>query len=224
MLSAEITEEETEVMCREQHMARDQFVEIESVGPHKDGLVLKMPCTFLFGRPTSYVRCTAYTAFRPKVCRVYRCRIAVQYQIGEIECEEGLRLLRRAFTTGDASVFNWGADRASDTALITASIIPKLRDRAKELHEQTGGKTGLSQEQLETLLIAEAATPTYEFSSDITRLYFQMLMNVFDRGDVDLEDVIPRAIVELYTVEEQLFAHEIVDTVLFYIRSHFRLQ
>ena len=222
MLSARIEDDEAVTMAEENDLEVDDFTQIEpeGFGANPGKRVLSMPCYFLFGKPADHVRCAAYTRFRPGVCHSYVCKVALAYRTGVCELEEALSTLRTAYQTGRRDLFNWDG-RTEEGALQVASLIPHLRRQAADIFDSLGQPENVDKETLETLLVAEMVTPVYDFSSEFRHFGFNMLMNVHERGALDLTDVLKEDDVKDWDDEQKSFAADVVGLTLDRVRTHF---
>jgi len=120
VLEAKCTKEEAIHVTTATSTPINNFVSPDALhksGTHP-GLLLSMlfPCTYLRGRPLKAVRCAAYRVKdkdgvemdpRPNVCKVYLCRIAIEYKLNMITLSDAKSQLSRAYYQGDVTIFNW---------------------------------------------------------------------------------------------------------------------
>jgi Fe-S-cluster containining protein len=174
-LSARVTEEEADLITRENDMKKDSFVVIEKEGegPNAGNLVIKLPCKFLSGKPLHFVLCRIHGKFRPKVCTSYLCKIATQYKIGTISFKEALFRIRLAFVTGDRSIFNW-TNNEKESNLIVASFI---NDMAKILKA-----SGLDEDEIKEKVM-DKMTPKYKIATGHDNLLLSMHLASFDKNE-----------------------------------------
>ena len=219
MLSALVTEEEADRFCEEQGLKKENFCHVEKVGPNEGELVITMPCRRLLGKPAAYVHCRAYGGFRPAVCGSYLCRVAVQYKAGFLELDEALQDINRAFCTGNVTYFNW-VQTDDEGQLLRASMIPHLLDAARLAHADLENPT-LSLEDVENVFVAEAFTPVFVPASSVEHLKLNMLFDIFDRGELELKDLIGESRIALLGPGEEELAKAVALTVVQRFRSLF---
>jgi len=226
MLSVQVSSENREIIAEENNIPQKKFCHTEptGTGPNPGEEVLTMPCRFLLGRPMDYVSCRIYGKTRPDVCPTYLCRIAIQYKLGIVELNEGLRLLDKAYRTGQVSIFNWW-DREGDKELQQSMLMAPLREEATEMVENYGvdGLLGeLDEEEVGDILIAKSLTPAYLVHSDFAHLELNLLLAFFDRGDHELKDVIPESLIRSWTSKERQVAMVVYTGLLWKLRSLFK--
>jgi len=226
MLSAHVTEDEASVIAEENGLDTKKFChkEAKGEGPNVGKLVLNMPCRFLLGRPTSHTGCRIYAKTRPSVCETYLCRVAMQYKTGVFSLEQAHQVLKKAFATGDAGLFNW-IGLKGETALRSSMVIKPLREEAAKMVTEFGenGHIGILDERaVGDILIAKAITPTYLVHSDMAHLELNLLLNFFDKGTHELKDVVPQHLVDKMTEEERELAFNVYDGLLKKLRGLFK--
>ena len=227
MLSAAVTEEEADVISEENGLAKEKFCHVEQKGegPNAGRLVLNMPCRFLLGRPTSHTACRIYgdDKTRPSVCETYLCRVAMQYKTGVLELEPARKILRDAFVSGKASLFNW-IGLTGEKELQSSAVIGPLRQEASRMVEEYGdeGKLGvLDEREVGDILIAKNVTPVYAIHSDLAHLELNLLLNFYDRGDHELKDVIPQRVLDQLGERDKEVAMMVYSGILGRLRSLF---
>lgn len=225
MLSAQVHEDEAEIISEENSLPKEKFCHIEKQGegPHADKLVLNMPCKFLLGRPMDYTGCRIYGKTRPAVCKTYLCRTAMQYSTGILDLEEALQRLREAFTRGNPALFNW-AGLEGEVALQQSAVIGPLRNEATRMVEEYGdeGKLGvLNEGEVGDILIAKSVTPVYAIRSDLAHLELNLLLNFFDQGGHELKDILPQSVLDEMGKRDKEVAMTVYSGVLRRLRSLF---
>jgi hypothetical protein len=220
MLSAKITEEEAEKFCEEQELKKENFCHTEEIGPNVGDLVITMPCRRLLGRPADYVSCRAYGDYRPAVCGSYLCRVAVQYKTGLLELDEAVELIREAYATGNVAYFNW-IKTEDEEHLMRASLVPRLLKVAQEAYAAVEDPA-ISLEDVENIYVAEALTPVFVPATPQDHLRLNLLFDIFDRGALDLEDIIGMQAVELLDEGEEKFASMIAKQTISRFRALFK--
>ncbi len=225
MLSARVRKEEAEIISEENNLPQEKFchIEKEGEGPNVGELVLNMPCKFLLGRPSDYTGCRIYSRTRPSVCETYLCRVAMQYKTGVLDLGEAVHKLRETFAEGRPALFNWMGLKG-EVALQQSAIIKPLREEAALMVKEFGeeGRLGtLDTEEVGNILIAKHVTPTYLVHSDFAHLELNLLLNFFDRGDHELNDIIPQNVINRWAPEEQKLAMYVYTGLLAKIRSLF---
>jgi hypothetical protein len=220
LLSAHITEEEADRFCEEQELKRENFCHIEEKGPNEGELVINMPCRRLLGRPASHVSCQAYGSYRPAVCGSYLCRVAVQYKAGLLTLKEALKEIRKAYRTGRVSYFNW-VQTDEEGMLQRASLIPALLERAREIYSGFEDPN-LELEDVENVFVAEAFTPIFNPASPMAHFQLNMLLDIFDRGELEITDLLDAHVLRSVLEEDRKFVEAVALEVVKKIRSLFR--
>ena len=188
VLRASCTKEEADIICPENPSLFAEPNPEQKEGP----LLIKFPCRYLRGRAMRSCFCTIYGKVRPKVCVGYYCRVAALYRQHELDLEQALGQLRKAYETRDASLFNWGGDELD--ALVAR------RQAAWELADE------LRKENVDEALIdyriAASLSPDYQFRSTPHRDLFFSHFVCFDhlqrRAAVDLDEAIQETIYLFY--------------------------
>lgn len=218
MLSAKITEEEADRICSEWPIKKENFCHIATApnDPNSGDLIIRMPCRFLLGRTADYVSCRAYGGFRPKVCGDYLCRIAIQYKTGFIELDQALKDIKTAFRTGNPIIFNW-TQSGDEGQLIKASMIPQLLKVAQDAY-YAASNPSLSLEEVENVFVAEVFTPMFRIASPTDQLHLNMLFDIFDRGELELADILKPSLVEEIPPD----ARDLVEFVMLKVVAKFR--
>ena len=222
LLAARVEEEEVKVLLEQAKKAGIQPIDLllpqfctqSKHKPYKGEYLINMPCRYLAGRILSHVNCRAYTIDRPKVCRSYLCKTAIQYRLGLISLPEAMFLLRSSFLKGDVSIFNWDQSGGSkdDFSLDLARQLSDLAQKMRDL--------GFEEDAIEFGLCARI-TPVYDPKSMVSHTIFNMHMASVDRDDYELGVFYTSDEIERMTEVERESTIKAIKQVLTNIRELF---